>query len=247
MPNFKPCTIIKSIHELTSYEAATSERPDNSPQHESTRKKRSVAEHTKYWKPGRTLKIAISRYDEDLFQAVKAAASKWLPYVNLTFDFVELSDNDMEYEGDIRVYLAPHYDGTGGSEIGTDALAVPAHRPTMFLGTDYSSPRFELTVIHEFGHALGLLHAHQHPDANIPWDKEKTYELYLQKFGWSRAAVDLNIFPHPHDASRTYAAYDRHSVMHYGITSEYTLGGWKQAENPHISAADIAFIRRIYP
>ncbi|WP_256657547.1 hypothetical protein [Pseudomonas sp. ACM7] len=108
-----------------------------------------------------------------MFQAVKAAASKWLPYVNLTFDFVELSDNDMEYEGDIRVYLSHHYDGTGRSEIGTDALAVQAHSPTMLLGTSYSSPRFEFTAIHEFGHALGLMHAHQHPEANIPWDKEK--------------------------------------------------------------------------
>lgn len=247
MPNFKPCKIIKSIHELTAYEAATSERPDNSTQHDSNRKKRSVAEHTKYWKPGRTLKIAITRDDEDLFQAVKAAASKWLPYVNLTFDFVELSENDMEYEGDIRVYLSHHYDGTGGSKIGTDALAVPAHRPTMFLGTDYSSPRFEFTVIHEFGHALGLMHAHQHPEATIPWDKEKTYELYRQKLGWSRIEVDQNVFPLPRDASRTYAAYDRHSVMHYEISNEYTLGNWKQTENPHISAADIAFIRRIYP
>ncbi len=39
MPNFKPCSIIKSIHELASYEVATSERRDNSTQHKSNRKK----------------------------------------------------------------------------------------------------------------------------------------------------------------------------------------------------------------
>ncbi len=75
-----------------------------------------------------------------MFQAVKAAARKWLPYVNLSFDFIELPDNDMDYEGDIRVYLTPHYDGTGSSQVGTDALTSPAHDPTMFLGTDYTSP-----------------------------------------------------------------------------------------------------------
>lgn len=38
MPDFKPCKIFESAHDLTSYEAATSERPDNAPQSGSSRK-----------------------------------------------------------------------------------------------------------------------------------------------------------------------------------------------------------------
>ncbi len=91
------------------------------------------------------------------------------------------------------------------------------------------------------------MHEHQHPEASIPWDKEKTYALYRQNFGWSKAEVDKNVLPLTRDANRTYAPYDRHSVMHYKVSNTYTVGDWEQAENSHISAADIASVRRIYP
>jgi len=41
-----------------------------------------------------------------------------------------------------------------------------------------SDSEFSRTVIHEFGHALGMIHEHQHPLAAIPWDKDKVYTYY---------------------------------------------------------------------
>ena len=247
MLHIRPCLAETPNDTQASYEAAIAENPANAMRTSYGRTRRSVGAHTKYWKPGRTLKIAIPRYSEALFDAVKAAASEWLPYVNLKFEFVELDDNDELYEGDIRVNLTPHSNGTGSSRVGTDALLALAHHTTMELGTDHTSPRFMYAAIHEFGHALGLEHEHQHPDANIPWDREKTYKLYCSRFGWSRAEVDVNVLPLARNENLTYTPYDRHSIMHYKISSDYTLGDWEQAENTQLSAGDKAFAQRIYP
>ncbi|UWF50472.1 M12 family metallopeptidase [Pseudomonas sp. N3-W] len=243
----RPCIIEHPADILASYDAAITENPANAPLTPSNRKKRSVGTHTKYWKPGRTLKIAIPDFGDELVQAVKDGINTWQPHVNLHFHFIELPDNDELYEGDIRINLSPLSDGTGSSHIGTDALNARPHHTTMTLGTDHTSSYFKYTVIHEFGHALGLMHEHQHPDANIPWNKEKTYTLYKLKFGWSKALVDANLFPADRQSQQSYTPYDRHSVMHYPVSSDYTLGGWEQTLNTRLSAADIAFAQKIYP
>lgn len=247
MTTITPCLIETPADSTASYEAAISENPANSPNTSSGRNKRSIGKHTKYWAPGRTLKIAISDYDDGGFEIVKNAIKQWLPYVNLTFEFVELVDDEDLYEGDIRIYLSRLYNGTGRSALGTDARATPATEPTLLLGTNYTSIGYEALVIHEFGHALGLTHEHQHPDATIPWNRENTYRLYKQNFGWSKETVDKNIFPLPRNSDQTYTAYDRHSIMHYQVLNICTIGDWEQPENRQLSAGDKAFARQIYP
>jgi hypothetical protein len=116
----------------------------------------------------------------------------------------------------------------------------------MFLGTNYTSSNYESIVIHEFGHALGLQHEHQHPDANIPWDRDKTYQVFAAQ-GFSRDKVNAHVFPLARETSLTYAPYDRHSVMHYEISNECTVGDWEQPRNRQLSPGDIAFARQTYP
>lgn len=67
--------------------------------------------------------------------------------------------------------LCLHYVNTGQgswSYLGTDATRVPKESFTMNLGF-VDRP----TVLHEFGHSLGLIHEHQSPfPGGFEWDRE---------------------------------------------------------------------------
>lgn len=245
------CTLPPSTNPIASYNTAINERPDNEITSSGNRKKRSIGEHTKYWQPGKTLKVLVYTYNELSFGTVKKGASKWLPYINLNFEFIEMDEEDIlaseEFLGDIRVDFHPLLKDGGSSALGTDSLTGHPHTPSMTLGTDFASSHFENTVIHEFGHALGLGHEHQHPDTGIPWDREKAYVHFANAANLSRAEVDANVFPLERVPNRTYAPYDRLSVMHYHVLDDLTVGDWHQPVNKNISDGDISFMRLIYP
>ncbi len=230
-----------NIDEFSAFDAATTERKENAAVSNSRRTKRSVGTHTKYWRPVRTLNIAMYDEDEETIQKVKSIASTWLKHIDLKFNFISGET------GDIRIYINYAGDGGGVSAVGTDALTLLPHQPTMVLSIDPQDPRFEYAVLHEFGHVLGLHHEHQHPEASIPWDRPKAYAWYQRQFGWNSEEVDRNVLPLARTADITYGDYDRYSVMHYRISRETTEGGWEQSENTVLSSKDIEAVRRAYP
>lgn len=205
-----------------------------------SRTKRNVADSEKYWPQGATLKVAMYGASDAFIETVKSAAEKWLPHINLKFDFVSGS------QGDIRI-AQTFTSKQGSSAIGTDAQKVPADEPTLLLPHDHQDPRFAYVVTHEFGHVLGALHAHQHPDTEIPWNRPRVYLLYSFGLGKSRTDVDEQILPKPRKSTYHYEPYDRHSIMHYDINKVTTDGKWEQPESPQISAGDIALVSKAYP
>lgn len=100
-------------------------------------------------------------------------ANEWSKYANITFKFITSGT------AQIRVTFTQ---GAGSySYLGTQALNRPSNSETMNFGwfnDSTTDTEFSRTTIHEFGHALGMIHEHQHPLANIPWDKEKVYTYY---------------------------------------------------------------------
>lgn len=115
--------------------------------------------------------------------------------------------------------------------------------------TDASSDE-EITavVLHEFGHALGLIHEHLSPDHGIRWNKPVVYqELGAPPNGWSRSVVDDNLFK-PWDASETnFTKLDPESIMMYEIPARWTIDGFTTRANTRLSATDREFIAREYP
>jgi len=147
-------------------------------------------------------------------------------------------------ESDIRISFA--LKGQAWSTVGTDSRLVPKDQPTMNLGwldndTDYGAEAFKGTgqvVIHEFGHALGMIHEHQNPKGNpIVWNKEVVYEELAKTNGWDMETTDHNMFKKYGDAEKCQQAkeqgddqgqldycvgelvngseYDVKSIMHY--------------------------------
>jgi hypothetical protein len=82
--------------------------------------------------------------------------------------------------------------------VGTDALSIPRSEPTMNFGwltPESDDDEFSRVVTHEFGHALGAVHEHQNPAAEIPWDKPKVYDYYAGAPNfWTKEQVEINLF-----------------------------------------------------
>lgn len=102
-------------------------------------------------------------------------------------------------------------------------------------------------VLHEFGHALGLLHEHQNPNADIQWNQEEVYQWYQDnepKMG--KAEVDLNIMT-PVVNPVVATAFDPDSIMTYHIPPALTSNGKHTIPNMVLSATDKVAIKELYP
>jgi hypothetical protein len=194
------------------------------------------------WNAGQTLRVKMMGGTPFVRSKVRQYAEEWTKYANVRFEFVDPS----QY-AEIRVAFDP--DGSW-SLLGRTALWIPFDFATMNFGwfTD-DTPEQELSrvILHEFGHALGLIHEHQSPVSGIQWDKEKVYAFYEEADGWDRAKVDEQVFEKYKVASTNYSQYDRTSIMHYWIPGSLTLDGIGAPGNNALSVTDKDFIARWYP
>lgn len=235
-----PCRIIAPSDPIASYQAAIEENPNNErPAKPGSRRKRSIGSWSKFWGSGRTLRITfMEKLSPALKHRIEQIIRQWEPSTSLTFMF------DEKGVGDIRISLGGDHNE---SQMGTDAKLVPEHEPTLRVSVLPEDPYFELTVLHEFGHALGMQHEHQHPLANIPWDKPKVYEYYKLHFQWSKEEIDFNLFSTLDRDDLLQGAYDRDSIMHYDISNELTIGDFEIGINTKISKLDRRGMRKAYP
>ncbi|KPX44866.1 matrixin family metalloprotease [Pseudomonas syringae pv. tagetis] len=252
------CAMRSATDYQASYDAAIRENPANAaitPTYESetsygveapAHQARLLVSFTRYWARGRTLKILFQKNPPAILTApIVEAAKKWLPHVNLKFEFVT------DGASDIRIGFNKHLNW---SAIGTDSLLKGQNEPTMEfnimeLYTADLKPLPELTriVLHEFGHALGAVHEHQHPQANIPWNEPLMRSLLAQT-GLSDDEINANFFDRYEAADFHYSAYDRDSVMHLDVPNGLTLGDFEIINiGKTLSPKDIEAMSAIYP
>lgn len=213
-----------------------------------------VALKREKWSPGQTLRVKFLGGDDFVQSKVKQFATEWANHCSIKFQFVTTGT------AEIRVNFAQ---GRGSwSLIGkssekysvnenTGNVYVSSSGTTMNFGwfNSYTTDEeFSRTVIHEFGHAIGLIHEHQSPAAGISWNKPEVYKYYLETQGWTKGEVDQNIFRRYSKSETQYSAYDKLSIMHYSIPAFLLLDptqavGW----NTFLSATDKSFIPTIYP
>jgi cell division protein FtsB len=191
--------------------------------------------NSKYWVAGTTLRIRFIKGTAQQRDAVRAAVAEWGKHVNLKFDFVE--------DANAELRIAFHPDEGSWSFVGTDALAVDQTKPTINYG--WIEHR---TLLHEFGHALGLIEEHQNPKANIKWNVpllEK--DLSGPPNYWSKEQIRETIVKSvPKEKLGDYRDFDPKSIMAMTLGSKYT-GGIELGGDGTLSESDRAFIARLYP
>lgn len=195
----------------------------------------------KKWKPGQVLKVRFLDGDAGVQWKVQKLAHQWSQFANIKFAFGNYAD------AEIRISFKP---GGSWSYIGTDALGIAKDQPTMnygWLTPTSADQEYSRVVLHEFGHALGLIHEHQHPEAGIPWNTEAVYRYYAQNSGWSKEQVDINIFTRYGRDITQFSQYDTTSIMHYPIAKELTNNGFEVGWNRQLSETDKQFTAQAYP
>lgn len=146
-------------------------------------------------------------------------ANKWSKYGNIHFQF-----NVPWESADIRIrFDEPNRAYSRG--IGRKILSHPKDQKTMNLGFGFlqNEEEFRGTVLHEFGHAIGLYHEHNSPNVAYTWDREKVIADLLEwNKGWTRADAIHNVLAGlPSDQGIFDTEFDPNSIMIYFIPSEW--------------------------
>ncbi len=204
---------------------------------------RAAVERMRLWENGKRLRVRFLDGEPAVHAKVARIAPEWQQFANLKLDFVR--------EGAAEIRISFRDVGFSWSTVGTDALTRGRTQPTMNYGwlTPSTGDReYRRVVLHEFGHALGMIHEHQNPAAagQIPWDRPKVYAYYARQ-GWKPQDVDENIFDVYAADATNFTAWDRASIMQYAVPDELTVGSFAVGWNSELSQLDKDFMRRQYP
>ncbi|MFF8731608.1 M12 family metallopeptidase [Streptomyces sp. NPDC015171] len=179
-------------------------------------------------------------------EVVRACFREWQD-LGIGVTFAEVGDR---HEAELRIGFQP---GAGSwSAVGRDALSAGRGERTMNLGWDVSAPAERGIVLHQIGHALGMVHEHQSPFAGLHWDDEAVYaELGGPPNYWSRETTDTNVLRQLDACEAGCSVWDPQSVMTlpFGpglvLEPEQYRGGLRPSGTP--SPADKEFVLRWYP
>lgn len=185
-------------------------------------------------------KVDPLQFEVDKIKDIRKAIEKIVnerisPIVNLKFNFKKTTLENSQ----IRI----DFDEINGcwSYVGTDANNYKKEATMNFSWFDVQ------TVIHEFGHLLGMIHEHQNPKNNtIDWNTKEVYKWAKITQDWDESTTNLNIIDVP-----TYqingSDYDPLSIMLYFYPPELTNNNKGTKENLRMSPNDVIYINNTYP
>jgi serralysin len=222
------------------------------------------------WERGTWLRVAFLGGTKQERETVTNTGREWSAYANIKFAVIEANPEDAE----IRISFA---DAGTWSAIGRRALAKQPSEATMNIGSWFEARRAiaqlerqrgsrvdlgtELTttrklvrraILHEFGHALGLIHEHQAPKSGIAWNIDALRRRVAATRGLTGEALEqclkdnyLVVWPQANLMNGN--TYDPTSIMHYSIPRSWTRNGQEVKTNWELSERDKKYIARCYP
>ena len=196
------------------------------------------------WQSGDVIRVRFLEGDDDLKARVQQVAETWTApgMANLELQFVD------DGESEVRITFVQ---GDGSwSVLGTECRTVPDSEATMNYGWLTSSSddtEVRQVVLHEFGHALGLIHEHQTPEGAIDWNERAVFDdLSGPPNYWDEATIRFNVLDHYDPADTSGTDVDATSIMMYPIPATWTNDGFSAGFNDDLSDTDREFIREAY-
>jgi len=184
------------------------------------------------WSQSRPVKIcfidpAVSNETSSpkTIERIITLAMKWVQpsYANLTLDFGPPSARrrcSSADNGDIRIGFDPKSPyGPNWSVVGNDS-SIPPDKPTANFYFEPDSGLayyFPYTILHEFGHALGLIHEHQGGNCEGEFD----FTLLYQYYGWTKEQIDANFRHLTNPGIVQLTPYCKGSIMNYVVDKAY--------------------------
>jgi serralysin len=195
------------------------------------------------WPVGHSITLRFMGGTPELQERVKKVAREWTALANLTFDFRASGPTD------IRIAFQQ---GNGSwSYLGTVCRDIREPAPTMnygWLTPTSSDEQVRRVVLHEFGHAVGLIHEHQNPQGGIDWNRPAVIkDLSGPPNEWDLATIERNIFSKYAKTAVAATPVDAKSIMMYPIPQSWTNDGFSARLNDQLSETDKQFIRENYP
>lgn len=222
---------------------------------------RGVINRLKQWPPEiRTLRVCFFSGSDTLRKRIIDIANQWTAQpIGLKFDFGTAPKfRDCVASGDDHIRVGFHEVGYW-SLVGQDSYQK-AGQMQQSLNLDrrfkYDPPReplFSRYVLHEFGHALGFEHEHQHPwsrcEQEFDWNAIKA-DLSGPPNGWSELEINFNMRQLSAD-DLILSEFDPKSIMLYSFPATFYLQGTASScyhpTNTKLSTEDLALLAQIYP
>jgi hypothetical protein len=164
----------------------------------------------------------------------KVVRDKIEPYVGIRFKFTQ---NIGDFAG-VRISFDP--DGGTWSLIGTDCLKSGDASTLNFAWLDVG------TIMHEFGHVLGLTHEHS-AKQKIAWNDSKLYDWAKQTQKWDSSTTYSNIIEKYSIDQTNGVVYDPNSIMLYFYPESLTADNTSVNENQTLSDNDKYYLTKVYP
>ena len=204
--------------------------------------KRAVGMRGKFHPNGSTIKIGFIGGTEAQKTLIKNGFASWKQSANLNFEYPAAGPYN------IRVAFNG---GSAWSYVGIDCNQISQSSPTLnvgfVLGAAEQAAGRSSVVEHEAGHALGLLHEQQFPNA-ICWNEANVIaDLSGPPNNWNLATIRFNVLDYHNPANVILGVYDNKSIMHYAVKASWTCNNVAIPGGNSITAGDRAFMALQYP